>query len=140
MIVRQFVPADLMLLALQPHQRALKSEVCTPAYGAELAKHGDSFTVYDGHDVIAIVGLIRQWEGCERAYAFLSQMGYANMRDLVDKIAAYLETSSTRRIEAAVQNNFRSGHKFVKRLGFKEEGLMEKYWKDEDAMLYARVR
>ena len=153
MIVRQFAPADLMMLALQPHQRALTAEVATPAYANELAKHGASFTVADATGIVAVIGLIRQWDGCERAYAFLAETAGYHMLSITRKIAAHLDTCGIRRVEAAVEVDFDSGHRWAKMLGFggtqtvdlpggmrvKCEGVMRKYWNDRDAVLYARI-
>lgn len=140
MIVRQFIPPDLMMMALQPQQRAIRAEVATPRYAAELAAHGESFTVTDGPDIIAVIGLIRQWDGCERAYALLSDKAGPSMLSITRQVRAYLEKCTVRRVEAAVQRNFEAGHRWARLLGFQPEGWMRKYWNDEDAMLYARVR
>ena len=91
MIVRQFVPTDLMMIALQPHQRSLTVEVATPQYGAELAKHGESFTVADDGQIVAVIGLITQWDGCARAYAFLGENASARMLHITRKVRDYLE-------------------------------------------------
>lgn len=139
MIVRQFVPADLMLLALQPHQRSIAQEVATASYATELAKHGESFTVYDGTDVVAVIGLINQWEGCARAYAFMSGDAGKHMLALTRQVRDFLANSTIRRIEAAVQDDFPAGHRWARLLGFRVEGWMRKYWNDHDALLYARV-
>lgn len=139
MIVRQFAPADLLLLALQPHQRAVAAEVATQEYGLELAKHGESFTVSDGSEIVAVIGLIDQWAGCARAYAFLSESAGRHMLSLTRRVRAYLDNSPVRRIEAAVQDDFAAGHRWAHVLGFRVEGWMRKYWNDHDALLYARV-
>lgn len=140
MIVRQFAPPDLYLIALQPNQRALTEEVASPRYASELAANGDSFTVSSGGDVVAVIGLIHQWEGCERAYAFFSGDAGAHMAGIIFRVRSYLRTHPMRRVEAAVQSTFAQGHRLVRLLGFTHEGTMKKYWNDEDADLYARVR
>lgn len=140
MIVRQFIPADLMVLALQPHQRALTAEVATASYGSQLAQHGDSFTVAEDGEILAVIGLINQWDGCARAYAFLSESAGRKMFGLTRKVRDYLANSTIRRIEAVVQDDFAAGHRWASLLGFKSEGWMHKYWNDHDALLYARVR
>jgi hypothetical protein len=139
MIVRQFMPADLMLIALQPQQRALSADVATPEYAGLLAQHGEAYTIADGAEIVAIVGLIMQWEGCARAYAFLGEKAGAHMIKVTRRIRAYLQKCTIRRIEAAVQDDFDAGHRWAYLLGFKAEGWMRKYWNDHDALLYARV-
>jgi hypothetical protein len=140
MIVRQFAPADLMMLALQPHQRALTAEVATPEYAGELAKHGASFTVADESGIVAVIGLIKQWDGCERAYAFLAETAGYHMLSITRKISDHLDKCGIRRIEAVVEEDFENGHRWVKLLGFHVEApLMEKYWNDRNAVLYARI-
>jgi len=138
-IVRAFAPSDLMMIALQPHQRSLTVEVATPKYAEELAKHGEAFTVADDGQIVAVIGLITQWDGCARAYAFLGQNAGARMLHITRKVNAYLANSAIRRVEAAVQDDFTAGHRWARLLGFKPEGWMRKYWNDHDALLYARV-
>ncbi len=141
MIIRQFAPADLMMLALQPHQRALTAEVATPKYAEELAKHGASFTVADETGIVAVIGLIRQWEGCERAYAFLAATTGYHLLKITRKITAHLKTCSIRRVEAVVECDFEAGHRWIGLIGgfVVEAPRMKKYWNDRDCTLYARV-
>jgi hypothetical protein len=138
-IVRQFAPSDLMVIALQPHQRSLTAEVATPEYAAELAKHGEAFTVADDSGILAVIGLITQWDGCARAYAFLGENASRRMLHITRKVKTHLQTTTIRRIEAAVQDDFLEGHRWARILGFRPEGWMRKYWNDHDALLYARV-
>lgn len=139
MIVRQFLPADLLLIALQPHQRALSAEVATPNYAEQLAAHGEAFTVAVDGEIVAVIGLIHQWDGCARAYAFLGENAGRSMMQITRQVRAYLAKCTTRRIEAAVQDDFAAGHRWARILGFKTEGWMRKYWNEHDALLYARV-
>jgi hypothetical protein len=137
---RLYSPADLMLLSLQPRQRQLSP--VSEDYATKLADAGPAHTVLaeDG-TVLACMGLINQWEGCARAYAFFcGDVGYTRMREIISQVSSYLEDIPVRRVEAAVQMDFRSGHKLVRRLGFNFEGIMEKYWNDQAAVLYARIR
>lgn len=140
MIVRQFLPADLLLIALQPHQRALSAEVATVSYAEQLAAHGEAFTVAVDGEVVAVIGLIHQWDGCARAYAFLGEHAGRHMVQITRRVRDYLAKCPVRRIEAAVQDDFAAGHRWAKLLGFTVEGWMRKYWNDHDALLYARTR
>lgn len=140
MIVRQFLPMDLMMIALQPHQRALTAEVATPQYAEQLAAHGEAYTVAADGDVVAVIGLIHQWDGCSRAYAFMGENAGRHMLSITRQVRDYLARCKVRRIEAAVQDDFTAGHKWAKALGFRVEGQMRKYWNEHDALLYARVQ
>jgi hypothetical protein len=136
---RLYSPSDLMVLSLQPRQRQLSP--VSEEYAQALVRAGPAHTVVaqDG-TVLACIGLIHQWEDCAKAYAFFSgEIGYTRMKEIVAFIGRYLADNPIRRIEAAVQWNFRSGHKLVAMLGFRFEGRMQKYWNNEDAALWARV-
>lgn len=139
MEVRRFLPTDLMLIALQPRQRSVQAEAVTPEYAAALAAHGPCFTAYDGERIVGCIGLVEQWPGCARAYAFLSQDAGPYMVGLTWRIRDWLRANPIRRIEATVESTFDAGHRWVKRLGFKYEGHMTAYWNERDADLYARI-
>lgn len=140
MIVREFLATDLLLIALQPHQRSIEPQAATLEYGTHLAAAGPSFTVSDGAQIVACIGLIRQWEGCSRAYALLGESAGRYMAPITKKVQRFLNGCGERRIEAAVESSFDAGHRWVRMMGFVHEGRMTKYWNDRDADLYARVR
>lgn len=137
--VRRFLPTDLMLIALQPNQRSVQAESCTPEYAAALAQHGPCFTAHDGDTIVACIGLVEQWDGMARAYAMLGEQAGRHMVALTRRVAEYLRAAPYRRIEAAVESSFDAGHRWVRMLGFVHEGHMRAYWNYRDADLYARV-
>jgi hypothetical protein len=139
MIVRSFLSQDLMRIALQPHQRGIRVECATEAYAAELAKSGPVFTAESQGEIVAVAGLIEQWPGCMRAYAFLGEHAGRNMVTLTRGIQKYFREHPVRRIEAAVECSFEAGVRWARMLGFQYEGRMTAYWNDRDAYLFARV-
>lgn len=139
MEVRRFLPTDLMLIALQPRQRSVQAEACTPEYAAALAQHGPCFTAYHNDMIVGCIGLVEQWPGCARAYAFLSQDAGRYMIGLTWRIRDWLRANPIRRIEATVESSFDAGHRWVKRLGFVHEARMDLYWNERSADLYARL-
>jgi hypothetical protein len=129
-----------MRIALQPHQRSIRQECATEAYAKELAKSGPVFTATDKEgEIVAVAGLVEQWPGCLRAYAFLGEHAGRHMITLTRSVKRYLRDFPVRRVEAAVECSFAEGIRWAKLLGFEQEGLMRAYWNDRDAYLFARV-
>ena len=141
MIVRNFRNDDLMHIALQPQQRSIARECATPEYAAELAKSGPVYTAQlSCGEVIACAGLVEQWPGCLRAYAFLGENAGRSMIALTRGVKKFLADNPARRVEAAVECTFTEGIRWVNMLGFHYEGHMRAYWNGRDAYLFARVK
>lgn len=136
---RIFCPPDLVALSLQPQQRQIF--IATTDYAEALANAGPAYTVCteDG-ELIACLGLMYQWEGYSKAYAFLGENAGRHMVAMTRRIRAWLDERPERRIDAVVDNSFLQAHRWARLLGFDYEGPKRKYFGERDCAEYVRIR
>lgn len=138
-LARIYQPEDLMKLVLQPRQKQLF--LATNEYAEALAKAGPAYSVFSREgELIACLGLMHQWEGYAKAYAFLGETAGKYMLSLTRSIRAWLDSRDERRIDAAVDNGFPQAYKWCRALGFKYEGPLYRYFGDRDCSQYVRLR
>jgi RimJ/RimL family protein N-acetyltransferase len=108
----------------------------------EQVAQGEAYTVLDGDKVVAIGGVQDIWTGRGAVWAFLSYDMRKYMRFCHSAVLKFLEMTKTyNRIECVVDKDFPNGHRWMKLLGFKREGIMEKYLPNgEDVVSYSRVK
>lgn len=136
---RIFAPPDLVSLSLQPQQKQIF--VATTQYAEALANAGPAYTVYtESGELLACLGLMYQWEGYSKAYAFLGEHAGVHMLRLTRRIREWLDARPERRIDCAVDANFLQAHRWAKLCGFKYEGPLEKYFDERDCAQYVRTR
>lgn len=138
MQVRPFRPVDLAQLKLQQQQSYLGG--LSLQYAEALAKGGDCYTIEEGDELIACIGLIHFWPRRRYAWAFLSKDAGFHMIAMHKKIKRWLSLRGSGRIETAVDCNFPAAIRWAEMLGFEREGLMRE-WTDDgrDCLLYARL-
>lgn len=140
MHVVPFQPAHLRALVLQNAQ-AWMQPMLDGDYGDALVRSGPCFTLEDEGEVIACSGVVNMWENRAQAWALISQGAGQHFVRIFRAMRSFLELQDTRRIEATVDANFEQGHRMIRMLGFRHEGLMRSYLPDgRDCDLYARVR
>lgn len=108
------------------------------------AKRGMALTGFFGTDVVAIIGLIPFWSGVADAWAVTSplvdKMKLSFHRAVCKGFKEVLECNNLHRVQAAVHVKHVQSQKWLKALGFVDEGLMRKYGPDGgDYHRYARV-
>lgn len=143
LLVERFKPEHLGTFEVERYQFANGAPL-DAEYGEFLANNGDAFTVRrpDG-SVIAVLGLLHQWEGRALAWAILAQDSGDAMLPLTRAIAHYLKTCDYRRIEAYLDTEFPQGIRWARALGFVCETPMPMpgfYPNGNPAFLYARVQ
>jgi len=131
----------LEAMMLQPAQENVRRYFGNPEYGRMLDFPGHAFTAMEGEKVIAMAGVLPRWEGRAEAWALLSGDLKRHFVRIHRAILRYLETSDIRRIETAVDANFKAGIVWAEMLGFKNEGLMPGYTPEgRDCYRFARVK
>lgn len=133
---------DTVKIATQPAQQYLHRIVDVRADFTELANQGLAWTAEsDDGQILAIAGVEPQWENRAIAFALISGAAGPYFRAIHSAVAAFLDHTPYRRIEATVDVGFEQGHRWIKMLGFEIEGYMKAYRPDgADMLLYARVR
>ena len=131
------------LASLTPQEaQATMAELIKPEYAKALEIAGPAWTVMDGSEVLACLGLAEQWPTRAQAWTILSNnltgRRFAKFHAMVMR---GLGMQSYTRIEMTVDHEFEQGHRWAKLLGFEWEGLMRKYNPNGmDCDLYARVK
>jgi len=105
---------------------------------------GPAFTLFKDGQIVVIGGVARLWKGVGEAWV-LPGNGMKNPLLFHKTVSRILETiqeaEEFHRIQAIVFEDFAKGHKWVKALGFKSEGLLIAYGPNrENAIRYARVK
>lgn len=139
MEVRKCTPFDLMNMELQPTQEYMREQM-TAQYCHDLLASGDSYCATVDGNVIACIGLINFWPTRRYVWAFLAPSAERHKIALFKAIRLWLKYHGTGRLESAVVPTNMKDVRFAERLGFRSEGLMEK-WTPEgnDVYLYARI-
>lgn len=140
MEVRGFQPADLAAIKLQLAQLGMRTELDNPDYGAALAAAGPAFTATRLGDVIACIGVIRQWDSYGRAWALLADTAGPCMITLTRQIRRWLRFHNPGRIDTAVDCGIPEAVRWAEMLGLTREGTMRHYSPEgRDCYLYAQV-
>lgn len=143
----QFEPGDAIHLQVQDAQAENVAEQVqsNPDYWKQLNDEGPAYTFRRGDRIIAIGGLLPQWEGRGIAWSvFGTDLSIIEIVRWTNAAYARIDQwqldRQFQRLEATVYEPFIQGHKWIKRLGFVSEGIMRQYRLGEDHRLYARVR
>ncbi len=140
MVIVPFAPEHLDILILQPSQEHFSS-LFDKTYGPALAKAGPCFTAIENDQIIACSGVVKHWENRATAWALISKNAGPYFVRIHKAVQRFLDSTDIRRIEAYADANFDQGHRWLKMLGFEEEGYMRSFSPlGDDAVLYARIK
>jgi hypothetical protein len=129
----------LQKIKAQESQKDVEELLQNTEYCKALVRTGHAFCyVYEGK-VLACAGIIDETDGRGLAWSVLSEESGAHLVPIFRAIKQYFAFGHFRRITMTVEKDFAAGHRMAKMLGFVYEGIMSKYFKHGDAVLYARV-
>lgn len=99
---------------------------------AQLVAKGLAFTIREPNgEILACAGVTPLWRGVGEVWLVGSPMmpayGFPLARLMVRTIRGLRTLGKFNRLQAVVRRDFGVGHRFIKTLGFKIEGLMERY-------------
>lgn len=140
MILRAYHPDDFAAFwpRVQEHQRFF-APALSPGYADLLATSTHAWAVEHHGHVVALGGLVEQWEGRATAWALLA--ADAPMLGLTRIARRTLADVGFRRVDCWVEVDFEQGHRWAELLGFRLEGIARAYLADgSDAAIYAVVR
>lgn len=141
MIVRPWAKGDTEKINLQSAQQYMHAFIDMSADLSELSTAGFAWVAEHEGEVLAIAGLVPQWENRALAWALLSGNCGEHFWGIHSAVHRFLDQSPYRRIEAHVDAGFKQGHRWITMLGFEIEGYMKAFRPDgSDMLLYARVK
>ena len=110
-----------------------------------ISGQGLAVTGFRDESPIIVVGIIPMWHGRALGWALFSAgLNRSDLlfihRAVVEKLDLFQRDPAFKRIEATVRETFIQGHRWVRLMGFRPEGLMRNYDPDgHDNRLYARI-
>jgi RimJ/RimL family protein N-acetyltransferase len=141
MIVRPWKLGDTEKIMLQPAQEYLSN---FDSLSIDLTDLSDQGLVWVGEvegEIVAIAGIMPQWENRAIAWAFISKSAGKHFSKIHKAVKRFLDQCDCKRIEATVDVDFHEGSRWIEMLGFEYEGLMRAYRPDgADMFLYAKVK
>lgn len=130
-----------MALELEPHAGQANQAPLTATSLYDLAASGPAWAVRLDGKLVAVGGHCPAWSGRTVAWGYLGQdcgPALPVMTKFVLRHMRHLEVEFPR-IEAYAERNHAAGHRWLRLLGFKREGVMRKFCMGRDYLMYARV-
>ena len=131
-----------MALELEVNKGQLKQARLSPDNLFRLAAAGPSWAVHLDGKLVAVGGHTPAWPGRTIIWGYLGQdcgPALTVMTREVRRQLAVLEIEFPR-IEAYAERNHLEGHRWLKLLGLRQEGMMRKFCHGADYALYSRVK
>lgn len=111
---------------------------------AKIYTKGPAYTMCIDGEIALIAGIIRMWEGVGEAWVIATPLARKHPVSLHKLTLRYMDSiirdTKLIRVQSIVEVGFEAGHRWIKRLGFKEEGLMRKYFGNRDFIRYSKVQ
>lgn len=114
----------------------------TDEQARELEKHPHTYSVFVDGELLMCGGATEYWKDRAEAWAVLDPKCRRHFMELHIAAKQFLKECPIRRIEAAVEVDFESGHRWVRALGFSLEAkhLRSFFPNGGDASLYSLVK
>ncbi len=142
--VREFEPADAigMSSVLEP---GVLGHPMRAKWAAEHKEYGPAYTGTRNGEIIGCGGIMILWPGVGEAWANFAAPARQSPKDVLFCIRKGLdiitEAYELIRVQALATPTFPESIRFLKHLGFVEEGVLRKYWDDgKDAVMMAKVK
>jgi hypothetical protein len=132
-------PSMLRLLDLQAAQANVGGAMDEQAIRGAMAG-GTAFAAVENGRILTIAGVFEIWQDRAVLWGLLSNSIGASMVPLHRCAVRGLAASRYRRIEAHVEAEHAEGHRWIRMLGFEQEGVMRQFWNRRDYALYSRIR
>lgn len=140
-----YEPWHFRAIELRDYEKAFQTMLATPDGYPELLQ-GLAFTFIEEKPV-ACIGVLELWPGVGEAWLSLSkrfEIGRPSRRwaalSRLIKVEFDKAMMSHHRIQTAIPLDFEPGHRFVRHLGFEDEGLRRKYGPDgSDYLAFVRL-
>jgi len=131
-------PSMFRGMTVQPAQRQIWPEMNETDVAASI-KAGYAFAACKGTAVLAIGGIARIDADRGIIWGVLADGIGADFPAMHAAVKRAIKSAPFVRIEAHILAEHEQGHRWIKTLGFEPEGLMRKFWRGKDFMLYSKV-
>lgn len=140
-----FEVEHVLNLDVREHDRPMQGEEAFKEWAKTNHDFGPSFTGFLDGRVLGCGGVRILWDGVGEAWALFSKEIARHPREAYYYVNKFLKRIvkdwKLHRVQAHVRADVPMAKRYLKNLGFKEEGLMKKFSKDKiDHYLYSLVR
>ena len=130
-----------MALDLHPHDAQKNQAPLTPTMLFMFISNGEAWAVKLNGKLVAIGGHAPIWNGRTVLWGFLGEDSGPAMIAMTREIKKQIARLHVdfQRIEAYTERHHKEGHRWLRLLGFKHEGIMRKFYNGVDHSMYGRV-
>ena len=123
MNIVRFRPEHLGSLSLQQEQADMQVFVDRPEYGPALALSGPAFSAFNGDHLLGCGGVVEFGKHRAEVWALLSKDIGPHMKAVTRAVRGWLSVCPYQRVEANVATHFDAGQRWIRLLGFQQEGV-----------------
>lgn len=120
-------------------QRAQAGQVMTPTELAAAISAGPAYGLAYRGRLLALGGIATIWPGRGYLWGLLAEGLGSSMTPIHRVVARALAETSLDRIEAYIDQDHEAAGRWIRLLGFEQEGVMRAFWKGRDFALYSRT-
>lgn len=140
--IREFVPDDIELMVFNPSSREAAKAVGIKAL-KEVYGQGPAYTALVDGQPVCIAGVTPLWSGVGEAWALMAH-GFEKYKLFVHRAVTYILNdiiinNDLKRVQASADCANDKAIRWLEHLGFENEGVMRKYYRDMDYFRFARV-
>jgi len=130
-----------MILEMDVQIEQQNQEQLTPETIFQFVMTGKAWAARHNGKVVALAGYVPVWEGRCVLWGLLGSDAGPAMAALIQRTRQELKQVQVEfpRVEAYAARNHEAAHRLLKLMGFKSEGMMRKFHKGNDYVLYAKV-
>ncbi len=144
MQITEFKKEHIDLFDFNAVAKQFEGDCYNKANTGAIAEMGNTWSMVEDGRVLAMAGIVRLWQGVGEAWSLFTpealQYGVAFHLRAVKVLKSFFDQGWWR-IQTTVRADFETGIIWLVGMGFKDEGVMEKYGPDgSDYIRYARVR
>jgi len=111
-------------------------------HGLVLARGGPAYSVFADNKIIGIGGVYVLWPGTGEAWALvgpgIKKHGVFFLRESMRRLDEMAKQMKLQRVQAAVQQDFDSGLRYIMALGFEYEGAMKLFFGGKTFLRFAK--
>jgi hypothetical protein len=113
-----------------------------PEYGPALSLSGPAFSVFDGEILLGCGGVVEFGKHRAEVWALLSKDIGRHMRSVTRAVNGWLAICPYQRVEANVATHFDPGLRWIRLLGFHQEGVEKlRFFEDgQSALQFVRFK
>jgi hypothetical protein len=115
----------------------------SPSDVAKMYLRGPAYTMIAPEGIVGCGGIMKLWKGVGDAWVLATPLFKLYPKEVTSVVKTHLNTiiynMRFERVQAIVKKDFEVGHRWIKRLGFHEEGPLDKYFGGIDFVRYAII-